>query len=343
MWWSVRSHSSRLYRSCLVFLQVIFHTSRKVLVAPCGWCFFGAIMEFANNGMLLYGRHEPLNRDAVLRSCMGQHAPFAKFVPKEPSPNEALRRAMVSTAKVYTTKCAETDLPSNVRALQQCGTFEAVQRRKGTVQNKQVHMFSAGLKEVTRPVDTGRSIRVPSPSETVQVIEILQFSRQLCQHELKGKLTAAYEFERNRLSHGQVSHLCKRVISDLGGVAMEGFNVWFAQAAAGQQFLDWAYLVGLSQFHGSSFSLSANPQTVRDVLTALEREVTDELKVLNETVSGDGLTPRKARHAAKSARFLLEKIQSYETAVGQPLEWLSDNVKSLQERLAVANLIAVSA
>ena len=294
-------------------------------------------MEFENDGMLIYGRHEPLDRMRVLGEPMT--APFGKFVPKEVSPNEALRRAMVTVAKATTSKCAEPNLPSSVRVTADCGSFEAVQRRKGKLMNKEVHMFSAALEESSiQPRSLGRAVAAPHLS-----IQLTSYSRQLDQQEVKSKVKVEFDRERKFLSHGQVSHLTKRILSSLNAVPMEGFNVWFCHSAVGSSFLTWAAAVGLNSFHGSGFSLAANPQTVKDVLTSLAEEVYVAVGNLHETIAGDGLTPRKAKTAAGVAVAMLAKIRSYEAAVGQPLSHLTKCVEELQERLAVANLMAVSA
>lgn len=279
-----------------------------------------APLTLADRAGLLFGTNAPHPRQVVKAACDGMG--WGRIVSRPPSLHAALLAACGEVAKPL---LRQRNMPLVVRALDRDLAFEAARIRRGHSRNDTIHLFSCELS--------------PDGSR----LSLLNQAPELDAAALHQSLEAEYLLRRDNLSAGQVRTVVRSVIRKLQGVELQGRCVYFLPQHRLEAWHQWQVASRLQNYHVVHFEVARDPATIQHVLGALNLEVAAQSREIHEALLNDALTSRHARTLRKRAEALIEKIRSYERALGQPLDWMKEPLEQAAQSVAVCDLLAVSA
>jgi hypothetical protein len=277
------------------------------------------MISVAGKAAITFGSNHPHSRALLKQACDTQG--WKKVVNRPPSKHGALERAVREVAKPM----LDTDIPLSIRALEEDLSFEAVRIKRGSTRNLVVHVFSAKVDPAT------------------DAVTVLSWDPSLSQGELTILTQAAYDNQLLNLSASQVRTVVSSVVRKLGGVALGAANLYYLPHEALDTWAKWRDEAQLFTYHNVPFEVASDPATVEHIIDQLNKEVAAEAPAIVEAVSAGLLEPRTAKALARKAQAIVDKIKSYESALGQQLDWMRGPLEQAQSALAVSTLLAVSA
>jgi hypothetical protein len=276
-------------------------------------------LSVSTNAGLVFGTNTPRPRQVVKDACEGMG--WARVVSRPPSLHSALQAACCAVAKPL---LRERNMPLVVRALDHDLAFEAVRIRRGHAKNETILLFSCEVDEAT------------------QGVSLLDYSRSLSPTELLVALDAEYTSRRKNLSAAQVRTVVRSVIQKLRGVDLEGRCVYFLPQDALARWLEWKDAARMNNYHVVPFEVAKDPATIAHVLQALNEEVAAQSVEIDAAILAGGISRRQAKSLRRRAAALIDKIQSYEKALGQQLDWMKEPLHRATTSVAVCDLLCVS-
>ena len=276
-------------------------------------------IQIAGSAAIVFGQNRPHLRSLLQTACDGQG--WGAMVNRPPSKHSALERAMQTVCKQLQ---IEADAALYVRALDQELAFEATRVRKGTTRNTVTHLASAQVDATTGSVS------------------LLSWNPMADSLQMTVDLRAEYQGNLLYVTPAQLHGVIANVVRKLGGVELGGRNVFYVPATGLGAFSQWKEDAQLHGYHTVPLETAKSPDTVKHILDQLNEEVRVEGACVLEAVASGAVEPRSAKSLAKRARALVEKIKSYEAALGQPLDWMRDPLEQAESALAVSSLLSVS-
>jgi hypothetical protein len=215
-------------------------------------------------------------------------------------------------------------MPLVVRPLDHDLAFEAVRIRRGHAKNETVHLFSCEVDEAT------------------QQVSLLDHAAELDSATLLAHVTSEYSSRRDNLSASQVRTVVRSVIRKLQGVELEGRCVYFLPQDALKRWHAWKDAAQMHNYHVVPFEVAKDPDTIAHVLQALNEEVAAQSVEIDEAIRAGGVSSRQAKSLRRRAAALIDKIRSYEKALGQQLDWMKEPLHRATTSVAVCDLLCVS-
>jgi hypothetical protein len=215
-------------------------------------------------------------------------------------------------------------MPLVVRALDHELAFEAVRIRRGHAKNETVHLFSCEV------------------NDAAQTVGLLGHSAELDPAAVLALLASEYASRRDNLSASQVRTVIRSVIRKLRGVELEGRCVYFLPQDALDRWDAWRTAACMHNYHVVHFEVAKDPATIEHVLDSLNREAAAQSVEINDAVLAGGITSRQAKTLRRRAAALIDKIRSYEKALGQQLDWMKAPLERAAGSVAVCDLLCVS-
>jgi hypothetical protein len=277
-------------------------------------------IQIAGSAAIAFGQNKPHLRSLVQTACDNQG--WGKMVNRPPSKHSSLERAMQTVCKGLS---IEDDAVLSVRALEPELSFEATRVRTGTTRNTVTHLVSAQVDEVA-----GR-------------VTLLSWNPQADSLKLAVDLDAEYQSNLLYVTPAQLHGVIANVVAKLKGVELGGRNVFYIPQSGVQTFSQWQSDAQISSYHTVPLETAKSPDTVKHILDQLNEEVTREGASVLEAAASGSVEPRSAKAMAKRARALVDKIKSYESALGQCLDWMREPLEQAESALAVTTLLSVSA
>lgn len=276
------------------------------------------MITVAGTAAITFGSNTPHSRDLLKKACdnSGLKVKFRK-----PSRTSSLMRAITQVVRPL----VPLDAPLSVRRLAQDLAYEAVAIRKGRDKNDPLHLISA---EADATTDAVRIIAC-DPSVDVGATTLL--------------LQAAYDNELNNLSSSQVRVAIASVIRKLNGVQLGAANLYYLPHDTVSRWHKWRDDAQLFRYHSVPFQVADDPATVEHIINQLNVEVSGQAQEIIAAVGAGSLEPKSAKALAKRAQAIVDKIKSYESALGQQLEWMREPLEQASAALSVSTLMAVSA
>lgn len=276
-------------------------------------------IQIAGSAAIAFGQNKPHLRSLLQSACDTQG--WGKMVNRPPSKHCSLERAMQTVCKQLP---IEADAALSVRALEQELSFEATRVRKGTTRNTVTHLVSAQVDAVT------------------STVTLLSWNPQADSIQLASDLDAEYRSNLLYVTPAQLHNVISNVVRKLGGVELGGRNVFYIPQSGVPSFSQWMGDAQLGSYHTVPLETAKSPDTVKHILDQLNEEVTREGAAVLEAAASGSVDPRSAKAMAKRARALVDKIKSYEAALGQCLDWMREPLEQAENALAVSTLLSVS-
>ena len=276
-------------------------------------------LSISNHAGLVFGTNSPRSRDLVKDAC--ERMGWPRIVSRPPSLHSALYSACCAVAKPL---LRQRNMPLVVRALDHDLAFEAVRIRRGHAKNETVHLFSCEVNEAT------------------QGVSLLGHAAELDSSSLLLLLTSEYSSRRDNLSASQVRTVVRSVIRKLQGVELEGRCVYFLPQMALERWHAWKDAARMHNYHVVPFEVAKDPDTIAHVLQALNEEVAAQSVEIDEAILAGGVSSRQAKTLRRRAASLIDKIRSYEKALGQQLDWMKEPLHRATTSVAVCDLLCVS-
>lgn len=280
------------------------------------------MVQVSGTAAVVFGSNKPHERQ-LLKSACESHG-WHKMVTRPPSRTAALNQAMRDTARSL---LPSSDGLVSVRALDQDFAFEAIKVTRGRERNTEIFLCSAQL---------------PAGLANEHAVEIIACHPDVDAVDTQSKLQSAYDGNRNHLSSSQVLTVVAAVVRQLGGVALGGPNVYYMPHQSVPTWNTWRDAAQLWNYHSCPLEVAASPETVEHIISQLEVEVREGSEEVLAAVAAGDLHPRTAKALAKRARGLVDKIKSYEKALGQQLDWMSTPLENAEAALGVSTLLAAS-
>lgn len=279
-------------------------------------------IQIAGTAAIAFGQNKPHLRSLLQQACCNQGWP--KMINRPPSKHAALERAMQTVCRALP---IDDDAILSVRALSQGLSFEATRVRKGATRNTITHLASA---------------RVLVPPAASAEVQLLSWNPQADGARLLADLEAEYSANLHFLTATQLYSLVASVVRKIGGVGLGGRNVFYIPASGLHSFSTWLQDSKLDSYHVVPLETAKSPDTVKHILDQLNLEVAPEAEAILSAVATGSLEPRSAKAMIKRAQGLIAKIKSYESALGQQLDWMRQPLEQAEQALAVSTLMSVS-
>jgi hypothetical protein len=276
-------------------------------------------LSVSRNAGLVFGTNSPRPRQIVKDAC--ERMGWSRIVSRPPSLHSALHAACCAVAKPL---LRERSMPLVVRALDHELAFEAVRIRRGHAKNETILLFSCEVDEAT------------------QRVSLLDHSPEVGQAGLLVTLDAEYASRRDNLSAGQVRTVVRSVIRKLRGVELEGRCVYFLPQDALERWHAWKDAARMHNYHVVPFEVAKDPDTIAHVLQALNEEVAVQSVEIDQAILAGRISNRQAKTVRRRAAALIDKIRSYEKALGQQLDWMKEPLHRATTSIAVCDLLCVS-
>jgi hypothetical protein len=277
-------------------------------------------IKVSGTAAIVFGSNRPHLRGDLQFACDNQS--WHKMVSRPPSKHAALEAAVRGVCQRVP---LEATAALSVRALEQELSFEATRVRKSTTRNVVTHLCSA-------QVDPASG-----------VVSLVSWNPVLDPVQLRDDITMEYQTQLNYYTAAQVYCLVRNVAKRLGGVALGGRNVFYIPATATGVMSQWLQDAALRHaYHMAPLEVASSPDTVKHILDQLNIEITPESQAILDAVAQGSLETRSAKALIKKARALVDKIKSYEAALGQQLDWMRDPLEQAEQALAVSTLMSVS-
>lgn len=281
------------------------------------------MVQVSGTAAIVFGSNRPHDRQLLKSACEAQG--WTKMVTRPPSRTAALNAAMRDTARTLLTT---TDGLVSVRALDQDFAFEAIKVCRGNQRNTEIFLCSAQLS--AESVADGHEVQILASHPDVDAVDT------------QSKLQSAYDGNRNHLSASQVLSVVAAAVRQIGGVALGGPNVYYVPHHSVPTWNAWRDAAQLWNYHSCPLEVAASPETVEHIISQLEVEVREGGDEVLAAVAAGDLHPRTAKALAKRARGLVEKIKSYENALGQQLDWMRGPLENAEAALGLSTLLAAS-
>ena len=275
------------------------------------------MITVSGKSAITFGSNAAHSRALLKAACEARG--WNRIVNRPPSKHGAMERAMNAVGRTL----GDVTIPMTVRVLQQDLAFEAVRVRRGTTRNQVVHLFSARVDDTT--------------------VTILDHDQSLDGAAIGSAMQAAYDAALNDLSAAQVRTVVASVVRKLNGVALGAANLYYLPHASVGQWASFRDAAQLWKYHVVPFEVASDPATVEHIIASLHVEVDGEAPQIMEAVASGALEPRAAKALARRAQAIVDKIKSYEAALGQQLDWMREPLEQAQAALGVAHLLTVSA
>lgn len=276
-------------------------------------------IQIAGSAAIVFGQNRPHLRSLLQTACDNQG--WTKMVKRPPSKHASLQRAMQT---VCLSVPIETDASLSVRALEQELSFEATRVSKGTTRNTVTHLCSAQVDAVS------------------DAVKLLSWNPQADSVKLTQELDAEYRSNLDYVTPAQLHSVVRSAVGKLGGVGLAGRNVYYVPSAGVPDFERWIVDAQLESYHTVPLETAKSPDTVKHILDQLHVEVAAEGGAVLEAAASGAVEPRSAKALIKRARALVEKIKSYESALGTTLDWMREPLEMAEQALAVSTLMSVS-
>lgn len=277
------------------------------------------MISIAGTSAIVFGTNVAHSRSLLKDACEKQG--WTKIVNRPPSKNSALDAAV---RQVALRSLEQKDAPLSVRALEDDLAFEAARVQRGTPRNTVIHLFSARLEPVADEV------------------QVLSCNDQLSSQEIRSLLQLQFNTNIQDLSATQVRAVVQSVVRKLQGVALGAANLYYLPHDALSAWAAWRDAAQLWRYHTVPFQVASDPATVEHIISQLNVEVSEASQQIVSAVEAGGLEPRQAKALAKKAQAIIDKIQSYENALGQQLDWMRGPLEAASSALAVSHLLSVS-
>ena len=278
-----------------------------------------APLSISNHAGLVFGTNSPRPRDVVKDAC--ERMGWPRIVARPPSLHSALHSACCAVAKPL---LRQRNMPLVVRALDHDLAFEAVRIRRGHAKNETVHLFSCEVNAAS------------------QKVSLLDYAAELDPASLLALMTSEYTLRRDNLSASQVRTVVRSVIRKLQGVELEGRCVYYLPHDALDRWRTWQDAARMHNYHVVHFEVANDPATIEHVLRSLNEEAAAQSVEINDAVLAGGITSRQAKTLRRRAAALIDKIRSYEKALGQQLDWMKAPLERAAGSVAVCDLLCVS-
>jgi hypothetical protein len=277
------------------------------------------MISIAGTSAIVFGTNAAHDRALLKAACEAQG--WTKLVTRPPSQHRALDAAVRAVASRY---LEERDAPLSVRALEEDLSFEAVRVKRGTPRNTVIHLCSAQLEPVS------------------QTVRLLDCNQQLTASEVSSALQTQYDSNVRFLAASQVRGVVASVVRRLQGVALGAANLYYLPHDAMSAWATWRDAAQMWRYHTVPFQVASDPATVEHIISQLNVEVSEQSQLIIAAVEQGGLEPRQAKALAKKAQAIIDKIESYEKALGQQLDWMRGPLETAKSALAVSHLLSVS-
>ena len=279
------------------------------------------MITVAGTAAISFGTNSAHPRDLLKTACENQGWKNVVFRP--PSKNGALERAVNEIARpIFDALDAP---PLSVRRLAQDLAFEAVRIERGMDRNTARHILSAKVDENT---DAVKLIACDASLDVGSTTLLLQ---------------ASYDNQISNLSASQVRTVVASVVRKLQGVSLGAANLYYLPHDAVSKWQQWRDEAQLFKYHLVPFQVASDPATVEHIINQLNEEVSGQAQEIIGAISIGSLEPKSAKALAKRAQAIIDKIKSYESALGQQLDWMREPLEQAQAALSVSTLMAVSA
>lgn len=275
-------------------------------------------IQVQGTAALVFGTNAAHSRDLIKNACDANG--WTKVVNRPPSKSNALDAAVRDVSKPL---FKDEDSSLSVRALTQDLAFEAVRIKRGQKRNTALHICSAQL------------------DATEQVV-LLDCHADLDANATRNGIQQQYDMHRNNLSAGQVQTAVAAAVRLLGGVPLGGRNVYYIPHSSVPKWQQWRDAAQLWRYHNFPLEAAQDPATVEHIISQLNVEVSETSQRVQAAVEAGDLTPKAARALAKTAKAVVDKIKSYEAALGQQLDWMRGPLEAAQSALAVSSLLSAS-
>ena len=275
-------------------------------------------LSVAAHDTLVFGRNVPVERSLAKQACDNQG--WKRMVNRPPSKTNALQRACSTVAQRTP---IDGHAPLSVRALSQDLAFEVCRVLRGTTRNDFTHLFSVQVK------DDG-------------AIDLIACHASLDSAATENDLAAEYTGYLDFMSPSQVKTMVSRAVLNLKGVALGGTNVFYVPSSGVTTFQAWRDQCQLYSYQSVPLVVAQDPGTVQHIIDSLHSEVNADSQAVYDAIAAGSMEPKQAKRLASKAAGIVAKIKSYETALGQSLDWMIDPLEKAQQALAVAQLISVS-
>lgn len=275
------------------------------------------MITVAGSAAITFGSNAPHRRDLLKTACdnAGLKVRFNK-----PSRLSSLGRAITHVVRPI----VPNDAPLSVRRVAQDLAYEAVAIRKSRDKNDPLHLVSA---EVDANTDAVRILACDQSVDVGATTLLLQ---------------AAYDNELNNLSASQVRTVIASVIRKLNGIQLGAANLYYLPHDTVSRWHRWRDDAQLFRYHSVPFEVAADPATVEHIINQLNIEVSGQAQEIIGAISVGSLEPKSAKALAKRAQAIVDKIKSYESALGQQLDWMREPLEQASAALSVSTLMAVA-
>lgn len=275
-------------------------------------------IQVAGRSAIVFGTNRAHARSVVKDACDRQG--WEGMINRPPSQATALEEAVKEVARMTT---VEPELPLLSRGLTAELSFEAVRIRKGATRNDAIHVLSAS-------------------TDDTHVVKLLELNSQLAAGVILPALQQAYDQRRDLMSPSQVRSAVAGAVRRLGGVPLGGANLYYLNADAVGRFAQWRDDAQLLRYHMVPFEVASDPKTVEHIITSLHAEVAPQSQLILDEITAGLEEERRVKLLRKKCKALVEKIRSYEEALGQQLDWMREPLEAAESGLAVASLLEVS-
>lgn len=276
------------------------------------------MIQVSGTAAIVFGANKPHNRQLLKSACEAQG--WTKMVTRPPSKTAALDASMREACR---TMLPSHDGVLSVRALDQDVAFEAIKVQRGNTRNTELFLCSCEL----------------SGEHDVKVLDV---SPHLDRTTVECQIQNAYDNHRNNLSASQVRTVVAGCIRMLKGVGLGGPNVYYVPNASVSTWHAWRDSSQLWNYHAAPLEVASSPETVEHIIASLNEEVSESSQQVLAAISAGDLSPKEAKALAKKAQIVIDKIKSYESALGQQLDWMSGPLENAQAALGVSTLLAAS-
>ena len=242
--------------------------------------------------------------------------------PTEPSPDKALRRAVVEVQEPRLL----------MRSLNQG-------HAKGYALVRENVVFDLQHKEkLEHRTDTTAHLRLDSEGRLIDV--------QPPGSEYEGRIRAGFERHLHEVAHGDVSAWLSRTVGKLGAVALrDSGGVYFIPRTAVQE---WQSVKAAMKHAGLAHDVFTIPalrseDAVAAITEALESETAQALTELEKVLEEDSPTAARLAGRAERCTKLLHKVEQYEKLLEAKQDSMRSRITDLQADLIAAKLLAEAA
>ena len=277
------------------------------------------MISISGSAAIVFGANKAHDRGAVRSACEAQG--WKHMVNRPPSRTTAMREALNRVARRMP---IEPALPTSLRTVEAPNGWEAERVRKGQAHNEHIHLASVSVDEC-------------------EIVNLLSCHLDVDAAALAIEVQGEYDTLRNMMSPSQLRTVVKAVVRKLKGVALGAANLYYLPHESVAAFCQWrddALLCG--RYHTVAFEVASDAGTVKHIIEQLNVEVARQAQLIHAEICEGPTDPKRIKTLIRQCRAVIDKIRSYEAALGQQLDWMRAPLEAAESGLSVGALLSVS-